>query len=202
MIAGAWFHSDHTMLSADALPPWRPLLRGARQREGRAPQARWVQLASVASDGTPRVRTLVFRGWAAPAVLDLLTDARSAKAGELAWQPAVELCWLLPRARCQFRLRGSVLALPADCAERERQRYWQQLSPGARALWGWPPPGAPLQADAPFPAELPCQAPLPQAFLLLRIELHVVELLELGTHPHRRRRWQAVAGWAENLLNP
>jgi len=44
------------------LPPWRPLLRAARQREGRAPQARWLQLASVARDGSPRVRTLVFRG--------------------------------------------------------------------------------------------------------------------------------------------
>ena len=47
-----------------ALPPWRQLLRGARQREGRSPQARWLQLATLGADGTPRVRTLVFRGWA------------------------------------------------------------------------------------------------------------------------------------------
>ena len=52
------------MASADPLPPWRPLLRGARQQEGRTPHARWLQLASVAVDGTPRLRTLVFRGWA------------------------------------------------------------------------------------------------------------------------------------------
>ena len=78
-------------MSAD-LPPWRPLLRGARQREGRAPQARWLQLASVAADGSPRVRTLVFRGWAAAATLDLLTDGRSAKAAELQREPRVELC--------------------------------------------------------------------------------------------------------------
>ena len=51
-------------MSANTLPDWRVLLRGARQREGRSPGARWLQLASVGTDGTPRVRTLVFRGWA------------------------------------------------------------------------------------------------------------------------------------------
>jgi hypothetical protein len=49
------------MAIPDPLPSWRALLRGAREREGRAPQARWLQLASVAADGTPRVRTLVSR---------------------------------------------------------------------------------------------------------------------------------------------
>jgi pyridoxamine 5'-phosphate oxidase len=67
------------MTTPDPLPFWRPLLRSAREREGRAPQARWLQLATVAADGTPRVRTLVFRGWAGSTVLDLLTHGRSAK---------------------------------------------------------------------------------------------------------------------------
>jgi pyridoxamine 5'-phosphate oxidase len=78
--------------------------------------ARWLQLATVAADGTPRVRTLVFRGWSAASQLELLTDGRSAKLEELQANPAVELCWLLPRARCQFRLRGQVQILPAEPA--------------------------------------------------------------------------------------
>ena len=77
------------MPTPDPLPPWRPLLRAARQREGRSPAARWLELATVAADGTPRVRTLVFRGWAEAAVLDLLTDGRSAKVAELEQQPVV-----------------------------------------------------------------------------------------------------------------
>ena len=93
------------MPSPDPLPPWRPLLRAAREREGRSPQARWLQLATLAPDGSPRVRTLVFRGWAESASLDLLSDARSAKAAEVEHQPLVELCWLLPKARVQFRLQ-------------------------------------------------------------------------------------------------
>ena len=85
------------MGGSEPLPPWRPLLRGAREREGRSPMGRWLQLATVAPDGSPRVRTLVFRGWGGPAALDLLTDGRSAKPAELGHQPQVELLWLLPK---------------------------------------------------------------------------------------------------------
>ena len=189
---------------ADPLPPWRPLLRGAREREGRSPAARWLQLATVAADGTPRVRTLVFRGWASPAALDLLTDGRSTKAGELARQPAVELCWLLPRARCQFRLRGRRLVLPAEQELAERLRHWQQLSPSGRALWGWPAPGEPLAAGSTFPDQLADDTPLPEPFSLLRIALEQVELLSLSGHPHQRRSWrlEAGGGWSETCLNP
>ncbi|MEB3352383.1 MAG: pyridoxamine 5'-phosphate oxidase family protein [Cyanobacteriota bacterium] len=189
---------------ADPLPPWRPLLRGAREREGRSPAARWLQLATVAADGTPRVRTLVFRGWAGPAALDLLTDGRSAKAEELDREPAVELCWLLPRARCQFRLRGRHLVVPAALEAVERERHWHQLSPSGRALWGWPAPGKPLESGALFPGQLAENTPIPEHFRLLRITLKEVELLELGDHPHHRRRWwlESEENWLESQLNP
>jgi pyridoxamine 5'-phosphate oxidase len=190
------------MSATEPLPPWRPLLRGAREREGRAPQARWLQLATVAADGTPRLRTLVFRGWASSAALDLLTDGRTAKVAELQHQPAVELGWLLPKARCQFRLRGDLQPLPPELEGAERRRHWQALTPSGRALWGWPPPGAPLQPGAAFPAELSDALPPPEHFQLLRIALEQVELLELGEHPHRRRRWRRAAGWAGEPLNP
>jgi len=148
------------------------------------------------------VRTLVFRGWAGPASLDLLTDSRSAKADQLAAKAGVELCWLLPRARCQFRLRGHRLELPAELEQRERLRHWRQLTPAGRSVWVWPPPGTPLQAGAAFPAEVAEETAVPDAFLMLRLAIAQVELLELGPHPHRRRRWRAAEDWREELLNP
>ncbi|WP_369795511.1 pyridoxamine 5'-phosphate oxidase [Synechococcus sp. GFB01] len=148
------------------------------------------------------MRTLVFRGWGGPVALDLLTDGRSAKAAELRAQPALELCWLLPRARCQLRLRGMVVDLPCEQKRAERQRHWLALTPEGRALWGWPPPGEPLEASVPFPAALPPESPMPEAFVLLRIALAQVELLELGGQPHRRRRWRAASAWREEPLNP
>ena len=184
------------------LPPWRPLLRGAREREGRSPQARWLQLASVGADGAPRVRTLVFRGWGGPAELDLLTDQRSSKSEELKAEPRVELCWLLPKARSQFRLRGQRLAMDATANNTVRAQHWNQLHPGARSLWGWPQPGAPLDTGAAFPAELADGTPLPDWFELVRISIEQVELLELTGHPHQRRRWRADQGWLEERLNP
>ena len=72
------------------------------------------------------------------------TDGRSAMVGELRQQSSVELGWLLPKARCQFCLRGSLLTLPAEEDARESQRHWQALTPSGRTLWGWPQPGAPL----------------------------------------------------------
>ena len=80
-------------------PVWRQRLRAAQQREGRSPSSRWLQLASVALDGTARVRTLVFRGWCGDRQLNLYTDQRSAKCDELRHQPHVELCWLMPKAK-------------------------------------------------------------------------------------------------------
>ena len=185
-----------------SLPPWRPLLRGARQREGRSPQARWLQLATLGADGAPSVRTLVFRGWAGPAELDLLTDRRSSQSAELAAQPRVELCWLLPKARSQFRLRGQRLAMPQQVIEEASQQHWQQLHPGARSLWGWPEPGASFETDADFPAEMADGSPMPACFELVRISIEQVELLELTGHPHQRRRWRADQAWQEERLNP
>ncbi len=184
------------------LPPWRLLLRGALERQGRSPQARWLQLASLAADGTPRVRTLVFRCWSGGAALDLLTDRRSAKSGELTGEAALELCWVLPKARCQFRLRGHRLPLAGEEERLTLDRHWLALTPRGRALWGWPSPGEPLQKEAPFPRELDDSAPRPEHFELLRVELQQVELLELQGHPHRRRRWQAASDWQEVWLNP
>ncbi len=188
--------------ASETLPPWRPLLRGALERQGRSPQARWLQLASLARDGTPRVRTLVFRCWSGATGLDLLTDRRSAKSGELKGFAPLELCWVLPKARCQFRLRGQRLPLAAEEERQALERHWQALTPRGRALWGWPAPGEPLQAEAAFPRELDDGAPRPEHFELLRVQLQRVELLELLGHPHRRRCWRVANDWQEEWLNP
>jgi pyridoxamine 5'-phosphate oxidase len=69
-------------------------------------------------------------------------------------------------------------------------------------VWGWPSPGAALEADAPFPAALEDNTPLPEHLQLLRIGLTQVELLELMPQPHRRRRWRLADGWREQAVNP
>ncbi|MGC6483856.1 MAG: pyridoxamine 5'-phosphate oxidase family protein [Synechococcus sp.] len=188
--------------ASSPLPPWRPLLRAAQHKEGRSPMGRWLQLATVASDGSPRIRTLVFRGWRDGCTLELFTDARSAKIQDLAHEARNELCWLLPKARCQFRLRGIARSLAPQTQDARERHHWQQLRPEGRALWGWPTPGQPLEPTAHFPAALPDGTPKPDSFVVLTIQIQQVELLELTNTPHRRQRWNADNGWQAIALNP
>ncbi len=188
--------------TAMSLPPWRSLLRGARQREGRLPGATWLQLATAASDGTPRVRTLVFRGWSAAGELELLTDVRSDKPSELLSQPRVELCWLFRKAREQFRLRGTAVLVSAEQEPEALLDHWQRLTASGRMVWAWPSPGEPFHSEGPWPQEVADHEPVSPHLLIMRIALDRVEQLDLKPHPHLRRCWELRSGWREQRLNP
>ena len=188
--------------TAMSLPPWRSLLRGARQREGRSPGATWLQLATAASDGTPRVRTLVFRGWSAAGELELLTDVRSDKPSELLSQPRVELCWLFRKAREQFRLRGTAVLVSAEQEPEALLDHWQRLTASGRMVWAWPSPGEPFHSVGPWPQEVADHEPVSPHLLIMRIALDRVEQLDLKPHPHLRRCWELRSGWREQRLNP
>ena len=192
--------SDHE--TAISLPPWRSLLRGACQREGRSPGATWLQLATTAEDGTPRVRTLVFRGWSSRGELELLTDVRSEKSSQLLSQQRVELCWLFRKAKEQFRLRGTVLLVTAEQEPEALLDHWQRLSPSGRMVWAWPSPGDPFDAQGPWPQQVADDEPISSHLLIMRVVLERVEQLDLKPHPHLRRSWELRDGWCEQRLNP
>ena len=192
--------SDHE--TAMSLPPWRSLLRGACQREGRSPGATWLQLATTAEDGTPRVRTLVFRGWSSRGELELLTDVRSEKSSQLLSQQRVELCWLFRKAKEQFRLRGTALLVTAEQEPEALLDHWQRLSPSGRMVWAWPSPGDPFDAQGPWPQQVADDEPISSHLLIMRVVLERVEQLDLKPHPHLRRSWELRDGWCEQRLNP
>ncbi len=184
------------------LPPWRQLLTAARKREGRSPGGGWLQLASVALDGCPRVRTLVFRSWSAASTLDLLTDARSEKCLEIESMAEVELCWLFRKAREQFRLRGTARLVSPTEESLALDQHWKRLKPTGRSVWAWPPPGDPFDPQGPWPQEVSDDSGIPEHLRLLQIELHHVEQLDLKPHPHLRRLWTSATQWQEQRLNP
>ena len=186
----------------EAMPPWRPLLSAAMQREGRSVAARWVQLATTGRDGSPRVRTLVFRAWAGANQLELFSDQRSEKVKELANKGAAELCWLFAKARQQYRLQGMVQLITAAEQPELCQNRWHKLSDTGRAVWGWPTPADPLDPSAAFPEQLSETSPLPEHFVVLQMQVNTVERLNLGPHPHQRTRWTATTHWQEQPLNP
>ena len=150
--------------------------------------------------GSPRVRNVVCRRVDADGTVWVASDARSGKNAQLRGCPEAEVAFWLPRRRDQWRLAGTASILPAERA----LDLWRSMSESARALFDWPPPGAPRDpdpdADA-FPTT-PRPGPPPANFEAIGLSPLVVEHLDLNPHPHRRRRWEAADGWVERTLNP
>ena len=117
-------------------------------------------------------------------------------------EPNAELCWLLPKARHQYRLRGDIQLLSLDNAPEEADHAWRAMSDTARSLWHWPHPGQPFEAEGNFPETVDAAQPTPPHFLVLRLTIQRVELLDLSHHPHRRTLWCLEYAWAPQRLNP
>ena len=61
------------------MPPWLSQLSSALKKESNLISSRWIQLATIGIDNTPRVRTVVFRGWTDSYEMEIYTDKRSQK---------------------------------------------------------------------------------------------------------------------------
>ena len=181
---------------------WLRELRGAVAREkGEGPVI--GTLATVDAAGCPRARSVVARRIDDAGRAWIASDGRSEKNGELRRNPAAELVLWLPENRLQYRLRGPVDILDAGARPDERLALWRELSDAARALFFWPPPGAPLDADiADVPSAAPSSLAPPASFDVVVLKPEEVERLDLRPHPHARRRWRQEDDWRGADLNP
>lgn len=192
------FYNDLTQTREQT---WRRLARGVADRRS---GLHTVQLASIAPDGTPRVRTLVLRGVDAPMRrLRLHTDRRSAKFAELSERPEMEVCGYDARAKVQLRLRGRAAVhteAPADVA-------WDRTSRSSRACYQTPlTPGSRLRE--PTAADPVAEAPVAQDagrgnFAVIDIAVSRIEWLYLAARGHRRAlfEWNG-AEWEGSWLVP
>jgi pyridoxamine 5'-phosphate oxidase len=190
--------------------PWRsPLARNLRIHRT-DPQARFLQLATIGTDGYPANRTVVFRGFLDGSNdLKFVTDARSQKIGQIEQNSKCEACWYFPKTREQFRLAGNLELIghsfPNPVMQAARYVAWQELSDLARLQFAWPDPGA-WRTDNPHAfSPHPPDATTPLAtFCLLLLEPVRVERLELRGKP--QNRWlftlEAVQDWSLQAINP
>ena len=157
-----------------------------------------VQLATVSPEGAPGLRTVVLRAFGrAPALAEMHTDARAAKARDIAHASQVSILAWSAADRLQLRFEGSARLHRDDDVARAR---WDTLSPNARGAYGLRAlPGATI-AD---PAD---RSPLPPAeqfrqFAVILVSLASVDVLRLGPAGEQRRaagRFTAtglVASW-------
>jgi PPOX class probable FMN-dependent enzyme len=175
---------------------WRDALKTALKRNRREAHNRYLQLATLRGDGTPAVRTLVFRGFdERSARVHMVTDARSAKVDEIRHATPGELCWYFTHTREQFRLRGSLSLVGPDAqASSLREDLWRALSDKAREQFYWRTPGAVLGGGE-VPGEEAGDGP-PGSFLVLSLGVVAVDHLSLRGEP--QLRWLSRRGVADN----
>ena len=147
------------------------LRRSIRDHEG---DLRNVQLATVAPDGRPNLRTLVLRGLE-HGMAEMHTDARAGKARDILHANAVALLAWSAADHLQIRLSGTASLHRDDDVAASR---WDRLSSNARKPYG-------LRADPaspiPDPADQPHLPPDEQRrqFTVILVALESVDVLRL-----------------------
>ena len=180
------------------MPPWLSHIRSAQRKESKFNSLRWVQLATIGFDNTPRVRTVVFRGWSELYEMEIYTDKRSQKYHELNLNNNVEICWLFSRSKCQFRFRGS----SRINHEKDNAHHWHQLSERSKSMWSWPKPGDHFDSEEIKDISFNKSGDISSNFTLLKIDITHVDQLLLNKPIHMRRRWIRKKEWIEERINP
>lgn len=191
---------------------WRSHLARSLHKHRNQPEARFFQLATIGLDQRPHNRTVVFRGFLDDGdrfqnCLQIITDRRSQKIGQIHDNSWAEVCWYFTKTRSQFRILGKLCLIDVENPDSElqslRQKSWQSLSDSARSQFAWAHPrekriSENLEIATPDPS-------LPLAdFCLLLLEPIEVDRLELRGNPQNRylyhRDEQGI--WTETEVNP
>ena len=191
------------------LAPWRSSLQRALHRNRSQPHSRYLQMATVTSDGKPANRSVVFRGFLDNTnSMQIVTDTRSQKFRHLQHQPWAEVCWYFTKTREQFRFAGKVTLVTREHANPElikaRLNCWHNLSDAARKQFFWPTPGE-LVSDHKTSSDIDTGTIEPSAnFCLLLLNSEKVDHLELKGEPQNRHLYllNHDQSWSLNKINP
>eukprot|EP00241_Pyramimonas_parkeae_P011147 CAMPEP_0114225290 /NCGR_PEP_ID=MMETSP0058-20121206/582_1 /TAXON_ID=36894 /ORGANISM="Pyramimonas parkeae, CCMP726" /LENGTH=225 /DNA_ID=CAMNT_0001335863 /DNA_START=196 /DNA_END=873 /DNA_ORIENTATION=- len=184
----------------------------ARTRKVRG--GNYVQIATVAPDGSPTCRTVVFRGWVetedGQKALKMITDVRSEKVVHVAANPACEMVWWIAKTSEQYRIQGDLQLIGNDHDNKElvaqRKQQWGNLSDAAREQFFWESPGVPF-SGAPSPpkggrnedGEL---IPAPDTFLLMLLWPKKVKYLRLTDNFAQNDHLTESGAWVSSRVNP
>ena len=182
------------------MPPWLSHVRSAQSKESKFNSSRWLQLATIGIDNTPRVRTVVFRGWNKSNQMEIYTDKRSQKYNELDLNNNVEVCWLFLKSKCQFRFRGKARIGLGE----NNIVHWEKLSDKSKLMWTWPTPGAHFVFDQERERDNSdlTMEDISNNFVLINIDITHVDQLLLREPMHIRRNWVQRGEWIEERINP
>jgi len=177
-------------------PSWLSDLEKTIKRNKRDAHNRYFQLATVDSEGWPRVRTVVSRGFAdQTGALLFITDSRSEKMASIESGGKAEACWYFTQSREQFRLQGHLIIVDDST---DREAMWSCLSPAAKEQFFWVTPGVALgEGDS-----VANQSNVPSTMVLIKLVPESVDHLVLAKEQQRQRYTQTEDGWQVSRINP
>ncbi|EMS47689.1 hypothetical protein TRIUR3_08693 [Triticum urartu] len=132
--------------------PWRALLQRALDANAHLKHSTFFQLATVGGGGRPANRTVVFRGFQEHCdKIQINTDARSNKIGEIKEWPLGEICWYFTDSWEQFRISGIIDVIdgssPDPAKLQQREKAWFASSVKSRSQYLGQSPGVPVAND-------------------------------------------------------
>lgn len=164
-----------------------------------------MQLATISSNGAPKLRTVVIRDFRQDeCTIAFTADARSSKIDEIRNDPRVAVVALDAGGGIQLRMEGRV-ELATDPTR--RLDAWSKLKARSHVLFRSSlAPGSKLQSPfdtAPsVPPELSSHEPV-EHFALLLVHIERMDWLEVNSEPHRRCQFQQSGSrWTGTWIAP
>ena len=155
-------------------------------------------MATVGLENTPRVRTVVFRGWTDSFEMVIFTDKRSQKVSELELNNNAAICWFFPKSKCQFRFRG----ISKMDIGKNAEFYWNQLDDHSKSMLSWPKPCDKFSLYKTEKEFVNNKTYDSHNFVLLKIKFNHVDQLLLHKPIHIRKQWKEKEKWIEERINP
>ncbi|CAN6308295.1 unnamed protein product [Urochloa humidicola] len=192
--------------------PWKALLQRALDANAHLRHSTYFQLATVGAGGRPANRTVVFRGFQEHCdKIQINTDARSNKIGEIRICPFGEICWYFADSWEQFRISGSIDAIDgssADPAKRQhREKAWFASSVKSRLQYLGPQPGVPIVDEGQVKDVHidPSNGPV-DAFCLLVLDPEKVDYVNLKNNQRliftRSQKEDGSSDWMAEKVSP
>ena len=172
---------------------WRTRIETSIAKSRKVRGGNYVQIATVDGEGSPRCRTVVFRGFQAMdpdgrvEALKMITDQRSEKVTHVAASSKCEMVWWFAKSSEQYRISGNLKLVSGEDANgylvAARKQQWGNLSDTAREQFYWKSPGVAFGGTPQVPAggrgeDGKVLSP-PDAFLLMLLVPQAVKYLRL-----------------------
>ncbi|KAF7051295.1 hypothetical protein CFC21_059546 [Triticum aestivum] len=192
--------------------PWRALLQRALDANAHLKHSTFFQLATVGAGGRPANRTVVFRGFQEHCdKIQINTDARSNKIGEIKEWPLGEICWYFTDSWEQFRISGIIDVIdgssPDPAKLQQREKAWFASSVKSRSQYLGQSPGVPVANDDHIKDVHidPSAAPV-DAYCLLTLDPEKVDYVNLKSNQRlmftRTQEGDESSDWMAEKVSP